>query len=349
MRRTKGFTLIELLVVVAIIALLISILLPSLARARELAKRAVCAANLKGMGNAMNIYANENSDRFPVIPHQIDAEVVWAGSTVGELGAAALSGDAPCPPQNTSDEDTIQDLNYPVEANPNNVSTTACMWLLVREGGVAPTQFYCPSSVDEKDQTETVTCYWDFTGYNTVSYGCQVAFKQGAGGNPVRFKSDMDSRIAIAADKGPMSEPSPNQLWGRTLASDQPGAKDDASNQDGACADATGPGEGGSSDVANDPKRWPDTDDPRAAWAGWNSPNHGGRGEGEGQNVLYPDAHTEWQDTPSAGVDGDNIYTVGHTLYAEGAGAPPSGNLLPGGVTAAADRKRAKVDSVIYP
>lgn len=64
-RRRFAFTLIEILVVVAIIALLVAILLPSLARAREQARQAVCGSNNRQIGIAMRIFGEEHKEYYP--------------------------------------------------------------------------------------------------------------------------------------------------------------------------------------------------------------------------------------------------------------------------------------------
>ncbi len=68
MRRNQGFTLIELLVVIAIIALLLTILTPSLNLARELARRVICASNLRSSTDALFLYAQDSSSFLPSDP-----------------------------------------------------------------------------------------------------------------------------------------------------------------------------------------------------------------------------------------------------------------------------------------
>ena len=68
--RRPAFTLIELLVVVAIIALLVSILLPAIGRAKEAARSSVCMSNERGLGTAFVLYAADNNGFNPPVRDQ---------------------------------------------------------------------------------------------------------------------------------------------------------------------------------------------------------------------------------------------------------------------------------------
>ena len=188
--KKKGFTLVELLVVIAIIALLMGILMPALARVRQIAFRMVCGTNLSGIGKAMMIYANDYEDE---LPRSGGRNSVWAAripnwQAMNRFGAYNVSPDG--------------------SGGTGNISS--CFYLLVKYAEVTPKSFLCKGDsgvsefkpADEGAGDRDLIDLWDF-GMEPETH-CSYAYHMPFGLYALTTSSEPG--MAVAADRNPWQE-----------------------------------------------------------------------------------------------------------------------------------------------
>ncbi|MBN1490103.1 MAG: prepilin-type N-terminal cleavage/methylation domain-containing protein [Phycisphaerae bacterium] len=296
----KAFTLIELLVVVAIIALLISILLPSLAKAREQAKRIACAANLKGISTATLTYAEDSKGFLPAYdPAVFNGGTLPASLQVARVGFERIWSLSELLKQNKGDPQSNTRAYYQLVAND---MTTAKMYICPSAQGTVGHSF---------DNTDGVlpnmTPLFDFSAESrgttteemirfSYSFLSNLRDSDGTTTRGILTKNTHDPRRAIMADRNPfMNSFSPSAGVGSLTAAVATYAYSTsvAGAPRNACVQAyvDGPAPAGYSDWLN-------------ALKSGNSRNH----RKAGQNVAYLDGHCVWGHHPRVGADDDHIW-----------------------------------------
>ncbi len=298
--RETGFTLIELLVVISIIAILISILLPALAKARELANRAVCMANIRGIVQSMITYSQSNGGVFPNIPNNTAQNwgpyYYWNNPTE-PMEEPVVGGTNRLPSYVV--QGWYSSADYFQSPAPGQA-----MWIMVLQGYTTPASFICPSDPLAQGPSFEAVPYMG-APYYLDTFG-QIADDANIA-NPINSNGAGESySFAFPSyQPGGGMQTAVGLWWTTDGATSQVPLVSDMAPDTGGLTEAVasmgdGPGEGVYQRIT--------TTLPTANTFGpyiYNSGNHAG----DGQNVGFGDDHVTWETSPYVGQNGDNIFT----------------------------------------
>ncbi len=292
-RKRAAFTLIELLVVISIIAILISILLPALAKARELANRAVCMANIRRIVQSMVTYAQSNEATFPTTA----VTTGWAYVNFPHRPDSNQSGSPLQFFVGQSAPEVVQQWYLP--AGNSFPDSLANLWLLVLQGYTTPASFICPSD----PLAVGPSLEYDYYGSPPVETWAGNFGDMGGNTNGWPFNSTGEGISYSCAYAWPWpgstsTPPSHAGLWWTTngATSEVPLASD--------MAPISSPGGGDTTGVYQRITTTLPTANTYGPYI-YNSGNHAG----DGQNVGFGDDHVTWETSPYVGQNGDNIFT----------------------------------------